>query len=206
VKDIFTDIIKNRRWAEVTCGTGSTMQFTQPLRENLKNFLEQHNITSMFDVPCGDYSWMSKTPLPVNLKYIGGDIVESMIEENKNNYPNVEFITFDLSQDKIPAVDLLFCRDCLIHFSLTDITRTFENIVNSDIKYVMLSNYHPDIAANYDIGTGDFRPTDFTRAPFEFEQPIDYLMDWVPGTRNGDQKKTMNLWSRDTIKKYLATR
>jgi len=182
------------------------MQFTQPLRENLKGFLERHNITSMFDAPCGDYSWMSETPLPTNLKYIGGDIVESMIAENKNKYPNVEFINFDLSQDAIPTVDLLFCRDCLIHFSLADITRTFENIVNSNVKYVMLTNYFPEIPANHDIGTGDFRPTDFTRAPFDFEPPIDYLLDWVPGTRNGDQKKTINLWSRGTIEKYLTAR
>ena len=68
MKDIFEDIIKNRRWREVLCGSGSTIHYTKTLRESLVGFLQKHNINSMFDAPCGDYSWMSLVEFPDNFK------------------------------------------------------------------------------------------------------------------------------------------
>jgi hypothetical protein len=35
MKDIFEDIIRNHRWLEVICGSGSTLKNTQPVREQL---------------------------------------------------------------------------------------------------------------------------------------------------------------------------
>ena len=83
MKEIFEDIIKHHRWQDVLCGTGSTMEFTAPLRKNLKSFLENYNVKSMLDAPCGDYSWMSITELPGEFKYIGADIVSDLITTNK---------------------------------------------------------------------------------------------------------------------------
>ena len=134
MKHIFENIIKNHHWRDTLCGTGSTKAFTEPLRSQLKDFFIQHGITSMLDAPCGDYSWMSITELPENFHYIGADIVEFMIENNRQQYPEVEFHALDITRDPLPDVDLLFCRDCMIHFSYDDIIKTFENIVNSNIR------------------------------------------------------------------------
>jgi hypothetical protein len=202
MKEVFEDIIKNRRWQDVLCGTGSTMQFTEPLRNNLKSFLEKHNLKSMLDAPCGDYSWMSKTNLPANFKYIGADIVQSLVDTNQATYPGIEFHCIDITKDALPTVDVLFCRDCLIHLSISDIKLVFDNIVKSNIQYVMLTNYHaPEMS---DIITGRFRGTNFKVDPFNFEDPIDSMLDWVPNTKNGDQKKDISLWHRSTIEKYLS--
>lgn len=206
MKDIFTTIVEKRLWLDVPCGTGSTMTYTQPLRSNLKQFLELHKIQSILDAPCGDHSWMSQTPLPDNIRYIGGDIVESMIAENKAtyNYPNVEFICLDISNDPLPDVDLLFCRDCLIHFSHSDIIRTFKNIIRSNIKYVLITNYDDGYANNQDIQTGGFRPISFTQDPYNFDQPVDKIVDWAPGTNNGNVTRHMNLWHRSAFEKFLS--
>jgi hypothetical protein len=201
MKEIFENIIKNRQWQDAVCGTGSTIKFTDPLRNNLKSFLEKHQLMSMLDAPCGDYSWMSITPLPTGFKYMGADIVESLISDNKRNYPNVEFYQMDISQDRLPDADVLFCRDCLIHFSFHDITRALKNIVHSGIKYIMLTNY-PDTAVP-DIKTGGFHKTNFTTDPINLGTPIDSIFDWVPGTANGDQKRHMSLWHRSSIEQYL---
>lgn len=206
MKNIFETIIREHRWRDVLCGTGSTVEFTQPLRNSLKSFFEHHKITSMLDAPCGDYSWMNITPRPDNMTYIGADIVEFMIQNNRQTYPEVDFRVIDISSDPLPAVDLLFCRDCLIHFSTDDIHRTFQNIANSDIKYVMLTTYDDSCYANNDISTGSFRPISFTKAPYNLGRPIDTLLDWVPGTNNGNQIKHIALWSVDSIKQYINSK
>lgn len=202
MKHIFEHIIKHRLWQDAVCGTGSTMKFTEPLRHTLKLFLEQHNLKSMLDAPCGDYSWMSQTELPDNFKYIGADIVQDLITANKQNNPDVEFYCLDITTDLLPDVDVLFCRDCLIHLSIADINKAFDNIVRSNIQYVMLTNYHEKVMG--DIQTGGFRCTNFTVGPFSFEEPIASLLDWVPGTVTGNQVKDMSLWHRSTIEQYLS--
>ena len=206
MKDVFTTIVEKRLWLDVPCGTGSTMTYTQPLRDGLKSFLELHNIQSMLDAPCGDYSWMSQTQLPSNIKYIGGDIVESMVASNQITYPTVEFLHLDISNDALPDVDLLFCRDCLIHFSHNDIVRTFENIVRSNIKYVLITNYDDEYFNNHDIQTGNFRPISFTKDPYNFGEPVDKILDWATGTKNGNATRHMNLWHRSEFENFLRAR
>jgi len=199
MKDIFTNIVEHGQWraGHTVCGNGSTMHYTDYLRQHLSAFLEKHQISSMFDAPCGDYTWMSQIQLSANLRYIGGDIVDSLIEKNKQSYPTVDFRVVDIAQDDLPDVDLLFCRDCLIHFSHADIRRVFENISRSSIKYVLMTNYaHSD---NSDIATGGFRGVNFLQAPYEFEAPIDSIEDWVPGYA----PRSMCLWNRETIIGYL---
>ena len=199
MKEIFSNIVKTGYWraSNTVCGNGSTMAYTDHLRRELGSFLERYNIKSMFDAPCGDYGWMSETKLPDKLQYIGGDIVDFLIEKNCQQHPAVDFRVFDISQDAFPDVDLLFCRDCLIHFSHADIRRVFENIARSNIKYVLMSSYLD--LDNTDIETGGFRGVNFTRAPYNFEPAIDSIEDWIPGF----QPRAMCLWSRKTIVDYL---
>jgi hypothetical protein len=201
MKEIFENIIKRRYWQDTVCGTGSTLQFTAPLRQNLKSFLEKHQLTSMLDAPCGDYSWMSQTELPQGFEYVGADIVTDLVSANRLNYPNVEFHQLDICQDSLPNVDVLFCRDCLIHFSFQDINIALTNIAKSNIKYVMLTNY-PDTDVR-DITTGGFHKTNFTVNPINLGPAIDSIFDWVPGTANGNQKRSMSLWHRSAIEHYL---
>jgi len=199
MKDIFTNIVTRGDWraGSTVCGNGSTMQYTDYLRQHLRSFLVKHNISSMFDAPCGDYTWMSQTQLPSGLQYMGGDIVDSLIEKNRSMHPGVDFRVVDIAQDDLPAVDLLFCRDCLIHFSHADIRRVFENIARSNIKYVMMTSYTQ--SHNVDIATGGFRGVNFRQAPYVFEAPIDSIEDWIPGFA----PRSMCLWSRETIIGYL---
>jgi len=181
MKEIFTEIIQTRRWQEVPCGSGSTLRYTQLLRETLPDFLIRHNINSMLDAPCGDFSWMSLVEFPENFVYQGGDIVEFMIKDNQYRYPKVDFKVFDLTQDRFPDVDMLFCRDCLFHLCEDDIKKVFDNLMSSSVKYIMTTSYLPSHCANHNIQTGDFRPIDLEQAPFNLPSPVDALDDGVPG-------------------------
>lgn len=199
MKEIFEDIIKNNRWKKHPCGPGSTLKYTENLRTLLGNFLEKHNITSMVDAPCGDYSWMSQTSLPSISEYVGGDIVDFLIENNRKNYPTVSFKTLDLTCDKIPDADLLFCRDCLLHLSFKDINKVFENISQSNIKFVLLSNWPLDFENQKDIQTGGSRYINFLEKPFNFPEPIDSIIDFIEGFPH----REMLLWPKEVIDNYV---
>lgn len=201
MKEIFDQILKKGEWnsAGTICGNGSTMDYTENLRQHLSGLLQTYSIKSMFDAPCGDYSWMSKIELPNGVQYIGGDIVEFLIEQNRQQYPGVDFRVFDIAQDNFPDVDLLFCRDCLIHFSHEDIIKTLKNIARSNIKYVLMTNYYE--VANSDIPTGSFRGVNFYQQPYGFEPAIDSIEDWVPGY----EKRRLCLWKVKTISEFLET-
>ena len=199
MKEIFEDIVKHNRWKKHPCGPGSTFGYTENLRLNLGNFLKKHNITSMVDAPCGDYSWMSVTDLPSIQEYIGGDIVDFLIEANQAKYPNHVFKQIDLTQDTLPDVDLLFCRDCLLHLSFKDIDKVFKNISRSNIKYVLLSNWYEDAENSRDIQTGEARYINFLESPYNFAQPIDSITDFVEGF----PRRKMLLWSKEVIDNYV---
>jgi len=199
MKEIFEDIVKHNRWKKHPCGPGSTFGYTENLRLNLGKFLEKHNITSMIDAPCGDYSWMSVTDLPSIQEYVGGDIVEFLIKANQEKYPNHKFKQIDLTQDILPNVDLLFCRDCLLHLSFEDIDKVFKNISRSNIKYVLLSNWYEDAENSRDIQTGEARYLNFLESPFNFTQPIDSITDFV----DGFPRRKMLLWSKEVIDNYI---
>lgn len=195
MKEVFERIIRDHLWMDVPCGTGSTLEYTQLLRDTLPDFLARHNITSMLDAPCGDHSWMSLIDFPKNFKYIGGDIVEFMIQENRRLYPNREFKVLDICQDPLPQVDLLFCRDCLFHLSYADIKRAFDNIANSNISWIMTTTYYTEHSRNVDIETGGFRPIDLLSAPFDLPAPVDALPDGIPGKI----VRKLALWPREVF-------
>jgi hypothetical protein len=194
MKDVFTNIVENRKWSTHICGPGSTMSYTEGLRSDLLPFLQKHNINSMLDIPCGDFSWMSTTGITEELEYIGADIVDSLITNTKKNYPGVDFRVLDLTKDDLPEVDLIFCRDCLLHLSFEDVDKAFDNIAKSNIKYILTSNW---INADNikDIATGSHRFLNFNKPPYSFDTGIDSIKDWVPGFA----EREMILWNIDDI-------
>ena len=211
MKEIFENIIKGYGWGHnpdagssvsTVCGAGSTLAYTKNLREKLKPLLVKYNIKSMFDAPCGDYYWMSTVNVQEVVSYIGGDIVEFLIEENKQKYPSVEFIPFDLTKDKIPDVDLLHCRDCLLHLSLSNIDNVFINISKSNLKYVLISNYSSDYDNYRDIQNGRARYSNYMLPPYNFSEPLDSILDVMPPWPN----RSMVLWPKSVFDTYVKTK
>jgi len=194
MKDIFTRIIDTHYWQEVVCGSGSTIASTQTIRSELIPFLRKHNITSVLDAPCGDYSWMSLIDWPNDITYMGADIVENLILANRQKYPKKIFYTMDISIDPFPNVDLLFCRDCLFHFSEEDLFKTFRNIAKSKIKYVMLTNYPNGDKRN--IQTGEFRELMLEQDPINLPKPLDLIMEH-------SLNRNISLWPVKALEKFL---
>jgi SAM-dependent methyltransferase len=96
--------------------------------------LRQLGVTSMLDLPCGDFNWMQHVDLS-GMQYVGADIVPEVVSRNQARFGNKDrrFIQADIVQG--PAgTDLVFCRDCLIHFSLRAGTQCLKNHTGQQVR------------------------------------------------------------------------
>ena len=182
LQERFTLIYSTNAWGnlESRSGYGSSMQATESIRENLPLLVDIYGINSVLDAPCGDYSWMRRVALPESLIYIGGDIVQPLVDELQLNFsdPNRKFLHLDITKDDLPKVDLMIVRDCLFHFSFDDILKFLRNFAQSDIDYLLTTTHQTK--ANYtfaDIVTGDFRILDLTKEPFYFSNNSLFSID-----------------------------
>jgi len=209
MKEIFEKIIKENFWKrtpidnESPCGPGSSVRYTENIRNCLPTLIEKFNIKRMLDAPCGDFNWMKLVVANLNIEYTGGDIVPSLIKNNNDLYKTdtVKFQVIDITVDKLPDADLMLCRDCLFHLSIESIQCFLNNFVNSNIKYLLTTTHYNDKNfKNTDISTGDFRLLDLFSAPFNFDKNVLYQIDdWI----DGYPPRSMILLSREQIKQCI---
>ena len=175
LKKIFTEIYESNSWtsSESRSGLGSELISTETIRKELPEVFKKFNIKSVLDIPCGDFNWMNNVDLK-EVHYIGADIVENMIEDNKNNFKDYEFKVLDITEDDLPKVDLVFARDILGHFDYENIEKTIKNIIRSGSKYLLTTSF-TKWEYNIDIKNGDWRPINLMLKPFLFK-PI-YLIN-----------------------------
>jgi len=196
-KEVFSEIYSNNFWGsrESISGSGSELAQTQVLIKELENLFRSKNIKSVLDAPCGDFNWMKEVNL-AGLDYLGADIVEDLIQTNKQKYSipgQVDFVVLDLLNDSLPKRDLVIVRDCLVHFSYADIFKAIENLKKSGCQYLLTTTFS-DREKNADIITGDWRPINLQAAPFKFPDPLYHINENC--TESGEQykDKSMALW------------
>lgn len=172
VKQVFQSIYSNNSWegVESVSGSGSNIKQTVEISRCLPEIISEYNIQSMLDIPCGDHYWINK--LNLDIQYTGADIVGELVENNRVNYKGKDklFLCLDIIKDEFPYSDLIFCRDCFIHFSYNDIFVALENIKNSGAEYLMTTTF-PE-KENRDITTGGWRMLNLEAAPFNLPKPI----------------------------------
>jgi 2-polyprenyl-3-methyl-5-hydroxy-6-metoxy-1,4-benzoquinol methylase len=123
---IFKRIYEKNVWKskESISGPGSTLKQTEKIRKKIPLLIKSKKIKSILDIPCGDFNWMNEIKIDkLNVNYIGADVVEELVKKNKQKYKkdNINFLKLNLTKDELPKVDLILCRDCLIHFSYKNI-------------------------------------------------------------------------------------
>lgn len=179
VQEVFSHIYKTNYWGhtESVSGAGSSVVGAQTIIEALSDLFNRLNISRVLDIPCGDFNWMQQVDL-TGIDYTGADIVPDLILENKKRFEQeaLRFEELDIISDKLPAADLVLCRDCLVHFSFRNIFDATENILRSGSKYLMATTFLKH-KLNYDIVTGDWRPLNLEKPPFNFPKPIDFVQE-----------------------------
>lgn len=193
---VFLEIYSKNAWggAESRSGSGSSLEQTKTIREQLPAIVKNLGVRSFLDIPCGDFYWMKQVCLEID-EYIGADIVEQLIDHNRALYTskNRRFTVVDIMKDQLPTVDLIFSRDCLVHFSFRDICRTIRNIKRSNSKYLLATTFTAQ-DQNTDIATGEWRPLNLQLPPFNFPEPIVVINENCTEVDGRYPDKSLGLW------------
>ncbi|WP_225225918.1 class I SAM-dependent methyltransferase [Komarekiella delphini-convector] len=199
-KEVFNDIYYRNRWGdrESVSGRGSNLRQTLVIIKKIPALLEKFNVKTMLDAPCGDFYWLKEAELNLD-RYIGCDIVAELITNNQRRYSNEsrEFINLDLVTGELPQVDLIFCRDCLVHLSFKDTIAVIKNFKKSNSRYLLTTTY-PGILENKDIITGDWRAIDLQLSPYKFPDMIE-IIDEETTERKDYPQKSLGLWKLSDI-------
>jgi hypothetical protein len=128
-------------------------------------------------------------------EYTGADIIEKLIEHNRALYTTSKrkFIVLDIMKDQLPPADLIFSRDCLVHFSFRDIARTIRNIKRSNSKYLLTTTFSAQ-RQNTDIVTGEWRPLNLQLPPFNFPEPVVVVNENCTEVDGRYPDKSLGLW------------
>jgi hypothetical protein len=204
--DVFNNIFQKNAWKgyESISGPGSDSFQTQEVVRHLPELLRDFGVGSILDVPCGDFNWMQHVDLG-DLRYIGGDIVPDITSSNQRRFGNDKrrFAQIDLVSDKLPPVDLILCRDCLVHLSFGDVFQALSNIAKSDARYFLTTHFSKQ-QPNTDIMTGQWRRLNFEQAPFKWPAPLRVIDEKNTEDSGRFADKTLALWAISDIRTALA--
>ena len=175
ISERFTEYYQSNYWGgeESVSGRGSDPIQTETLIGEIRKLIQLYSIKTILDIPCGDFHWMKNIDFS-DMSYIGGDIVEDLILKNTELYAdrrNIKFEALDITKDNLPQVDLIICRDCLVHLSYKDISKALSKVKQSNSKYLLATSF-VERKRNYNITTGQWRPINLDIKPFNLSKPI----------------------------------
>jgi hypothetical protein len=140
--------------------------------------------------------------------YTGGDVVADLVLQNQARYGarRISFQVLDACRDILPQVDLILCRDLLVHLSFKDVRATLRNFCRSGSKYILTTTFTAR-DPNADIESGRWRPLNLQRPPFNFPQPIELIVERCAEWNGYWADKCLGLWRLEDLNsaaKYLS--
>lgn len=185
VQEVFRSIYLEDIWGnpETRSGWGSTTSGpngTERIRAAIGGIFKDFDVASILDAPCGDFNWMQHLDLG-GRRYVGVDIVPEVVERNRLLFarPDRQFECADIIMDCLPEADLAIVRDVLIHLTNEQAVRALKNVLASQPKYLLISNY-AKISHNGDTFTGGLRLYNLRHPPFSeigLPEPIAQFRD-----------------------------
>jgi hypothetical protein len=198
---LFAHIYRHNLWPgrQSRSGPGSDLDQTRTLIAELPALLRSLGVRSVLDIPCGDFHWMSRVDLS-GIDYLGADIVGTIIADNRRQYPapDIAFRRLDVIAHPLPRADLILCRDCLVHFSFSDIDLALANMAASGSTWLLMTTFN-ERSGNSDCQTGYWRPLNFEEAPFRLPAPLAVIRENCTQGEGRYADKSLGLWRLDAI-------
>jgi hypothetical protein len=205
---VFTESYHTNLWgSEVSySGPGSDDEQTRIIASEIPRLLADLQATSLLDLPCGDFHWMKNVDLP-GIDYTGADIVSELIEANNRKYARAgrRFVKLDLIKGRLPRVDVIFCRDCLVHLPNSDILRALKNIVKSGSGHFLTTTFTAR-TENREIDRGQWRPLNLEAEPFRLPAPLRLINEGCTEAEGAFADKSLGLWSMAEVRRSLRGR
>jgi hypothetical protein len=154
----------------------------------------------MLDAPCGSGLWMEHllkniTLIQRNFRYLGVDIVDTLIDELNIKFRKankIKFLAADFTQplvdpNQIISYELILSRDGFQHLPLSKIVDALYNFSNlKRARYLLVSSYLKN-NLNKNIRIGDYFPINLTVHPFNMTGYISIFKE-INAKMNDDQK------------------
>jgi SAM-dependent methyltransferase len=199
---VFTKTHEHGGWGcgESVSGKGSSLAETRGLRTELPILLKELSVTSVLDIPCGDFNWM-KEIAPVIPQYVGADVVRDLVDRNNQRYAsaNVRFVFADAMKSELPRVDVIICRDMLVHFPFRELFRTLRNFKASGSTFLLATTFTSH-ETNTDIDIAEWRPLNLQRPPFNFPKPVRLIVEGCETKPD----KSLGLWRLQELPNEIA--
>ena len=200
-QDIFAEIYRRRGWGngESVSGPGSTLARAAAFKEDLVLLLNGIKTKSLLDAGCGDFNWMKEVRLNL-ARYVGVDVVAELVAENQRLYGSGSriFLNLDMTKDSLPRVDVILCRDSLVHLSFKDIFATLANFKKSGSTYLLATTF-TRFAESNDIPTGAWRQLNMQLPPFTFPEPVRLIDEKCVHSGGVYADKCLALWALKDI-------
>lgn len=162
---------------ESISGPGSSIEATAAVREWLPDIINQHRIRSVADIPCGDHNWLATIELP---NYAGYDVVPDAIQRACARRPDRTFGLLNAIIEPAPRVDLIICRDLLVHLKFADALAVLTNFRQSGSRFVALTDF-PDESRNRELSESHpgwgWRPLNMHLAPFGMSPRLETICE-----------------------------
>lgn len=136
----FTDIYDKKMWIGGGSGSGSSPILLKGYMRFLSEFIKLNNIKTISDVGCGDWQFSKLLDFSEIDKYIGYDVVESLIQKNIREFKkhNIDFKYYTGNFDEVEGADLVICKDVLQHLPDSEIHKFLK--ILPKFKYALIAN------------------------------------------------------------------
>lgn len=204
IKETFTRAFSTRyrkgKEIESASGIGSSLSNTNYVREQLPEVFKNFKVTTVIDIPCGDFNWMKEIKYPPHIHYLGADIISQVIVGNQVKYGNENqlFMNIDLIEQPLPKVDLIICRDCFIHFSDEDVFKAINNVKASGSTYLLTTTF--PLKDNHNIKTTQHRAINLQKDPFKFPDPLALINEKYHNINYSD--KSLGMWKVEDLPSF----
>lgn len=196
LRRIFGAIHVAKAWGdcESSSGPGSTRNRAASFLPDLIALVSSLRVSTLLDAPCGDFNWTEPLANAVD-HYIGIDVVPAIIKANRHHWssPRRQFLCRDMVRQRLPAADLILCRDALVHLSEADIHLALINLRWTGAEYLIATTFIGD-RPNADIASGGWRPLNMQCPPFTFPAPLELVDERCHHTGGIYADKRLALW------------
>lgn len=196
LRRVFVDIHDAKAWgsSESSSGPGSTRERAAAFLPDLLELVATLRVSTLLDAPCGDFNWAQPLADSVG-NYVGVDIVPALIDANDERWssPRRRFVCCDFVHDRLPAADLVFCRDALVHLGARDVWKAIDNFRRTRAGYLLVTTFVGD-RDNADISAGEWRPLNMQRPPFDFPEPLALVDERCHHSGGVYSDKRLGLW------------
>ena len=139
MKNEFTKIYENGGWnGGKGSGAGSRPKFNASYITFLEIFLRDNNIKSVIDFGCGDWQFSRYIDWG-NINYLGLDIVDSVIENNKKQFPEYSFISDTTVFPYLEGRELIIIKDVIMHWPNEEIISFLDKLITYNIKILLIN-------------------------------------------------------------------